>query len=104
MRKNVNQPAIDSAEAGDESVAGRPLLFHAKIGAAVRQKLVQLFERAFIQEQSDTFTHRQFASFVLARAPLGASALFRRRIAPAQLFDFVSRSFLGSHSALALRF
>ncbi len=83
LREDVDQAAIDAAEAGDESVARGLLLFHAEIVAVMGYELVELFEGTFIEKQLDSLAGAEFAFFVLALATLGpppasASALRRR--------------------------
>src|SRR6266478_5194316 len=51
LRENINEPAVDAAEAGDETVAGGTLVVHAEVGAAVTHELVEFFERIFIEEE-----------------------------------------------------
>jgi hypothetical protein len=65
------------------AVAGRPLILHPKIIAAVRDEFVELFKRAFVEQQRDALARREFAGLVLALAafgppPASASALRRR--------------------------
>src|SRR5260370_30352644 len=50
LRENVDQAAIDTAEAGDKAIAGGTLLLHPKINAAVTDKFVELFKTAFVQQ------------------------------------------------------
>ena len=85
LREHVDQPAVDAPEAGDETVAGRPLLLHPEIIAAVRDKFVEFFKRAFIEQQRDALAGRELAGLVLALAALRAAAGFRFGVAPAQL-------------------
>ena len=60
--------------AGDDAVAGDELLVHAEIAAAVGDQLVELLERAGIEQQLDPLAGGQLAGFVLAREALGAAA------------------------------
>ena len=85
LREHVNQTAIDASETGDESVAGRPLILHAEIIAAMRNKFVELFKCAFIEQQRDALARRELAGFVLALAAFRAAAGFRLGAAAAQL-------------------
>ena len=87
LREHVDQPAIDAAKAGDEAVAGRPLLLHPEIVAAVRDKFVEFLECAFVEQQRDALARREFAGLVLALAAFGAAAGFRFGAAPAQLLE-----------------
>ena len=50
LRKHVNEASIDVPKPRDEAIAGRALLLHPKIDAAVPDKLVQLFKRAFVEQ------------------------------------------------------
>ena len=98
LREDVHQPPVHAAVAGDESVSRRPLLLHAEIRALVRDELVQLLERSFVQQQRDPFARRELARRLLARPAFGASAGFRRGFAPPQLFDLLARYFRNGHT------
>ena len=50
LRENVDEAAVDVAEAGDEAVAGDDLLVHAEVAAAMCDELVEFFEGAFVEE------------------------------------------------------
>ena len=70
----------------DDAVAGHDLIGHAEIETAVRDELVELFERAGIEQEIDPLAGGQLAGFVLAAQPLRAAALlgpafeFRERL------------------------
>jgi hypothetical protein len=70
----------------------------------MRDEFVQFFEGAFIQQQVDALSRRQFPRFVFALAPRGASALFRSRAATAQFLYFPVCFSFRSHPALAVGF
>ena len=57
-----------------------------KSSRAVGDKFVELFKRAFIEQQRDAFARRQLAGLVLALAAFRAAAGFRFGAAAAQLF------------------
>ena len=62
--------------AGDDAVAGDDLVLHAEVAAAVRDELVQLFERAGIEQEIDALARRELAGVVLAlEAGLAAAEL-----------------------------
>ena len=56
LREHVNHTTIDGAPSRHDTIASRTLIFHAKIGAAVRNKHVKLFKAAFIQQKFNTLT------------------------------------------------
>ena len=60
--------------AGDDAVAGDDLLVHAEVAAAVGDELVDLFERAGIEQQVDALARGQLAGVVLLLQPLLAAA------------------------------
>src|SRR6266404_5960185 len=41
LREDVYEAAVDAAETGDESIAGRALLVHAEVRAAMTHELVE---------------------------------------------------------------
>ncbi len=89
LREDVHQAAADAAVAGDEAVAGRALRFHAEIVGVVADEFVELFERAFIEQQVDAFAGAELALLVFALAALGAAASFGFAVELAELFEAV---------------
>jgi hypothetical protein len=89
LREDVHQAAADAAEAGDESVARRPLRFHAEIVGLMPNEFVELFEAAFIEQQVHAFAGAELALFVLALAAFGAAARFSFSVELAELFEAV---------------
>src|SRR5262249_15753125 len=63
-----------AAKAGHKAIARRPLLFGAKIYAAVAHKFVQFLKRTFIQQQFDAFPGGKLAGFVFAFASFRPAA------------------------------
>ncbi len=59
----------------DDAVAGDDLLVHPEVEAAVRDELVELLERAGIEQEVDALARGQLAGLVLAAQPLLAAAL-----------------------------
>ena len=59
---------------GDKPVTVHYLLVHAEVAATVPDQLVQLFERAFIQQQIDPLASRQLAFLMLPLHALLAAA------------------------------
>src|SRR5260370_24535889 len=76
LREHVNKPSIDAAEAGNEAVAGRTLLLHTEIDAAMTDKFVQLFEGAFVQQKVDALARGELSGLLFALAPLLSSTGF----------------------------
>ena len=58
----------DAAVAGDEAVAGDALRVHAKIGGAVGDELVGLFEGALVEQEVDALARGELAGLALSRA------------------------------------
>ena len=85
LREDEDEAAVDAAVAGDEAVAGDALLVHAEVGGAVGDELVDLLEGAFVEQQVDALARGELAGFGLARAALGAAALFGEGVAGGQL-------------------
>ncbi len=75
--------------AGDEAVAVGLLLRHAEVAGAVGDKLVGLFEAAFIEQKFDALTRRHLALFVLAFAALRAAAVFGELVALLQFCELL---------------
>ena len=92
--KTKTTPAVDPAVAGDHAVAGHHLLVHAEVGAAVRDQLVDLLERARVEQQLHALARRQLAGLVLAaqRAP-------RRRPVRRQPLEVLELRHRVAHSA-----
>ena len=63
--------------AGDDAVARDDLLGHAEVEAAMGDELVELLERAGIEQQLDPLARRQLAGGVLAIEPRLAAAELR---------------------------
>jgi hypothetical protein len=59
---------------GDDAVAGDQLLIHAEVAAAMRHQLVDLFERARVEQQLDPLASGQLAGVVLFLLPRFAAA------------------------------
>ena len=75
LREGVDRPAVDAAGAGDDAVAGnRRCLVHAEVAAAVRDELVDLLERAGIEQQIDPLARGELAAVVLLLQPRFAAA------------------------------
>ena len=89
LREDEYQPAFDAAIAGDEAVAKDDLVFHAEVGAAVRNQLIGLFKGAFIEQEIDALTGRHLALFVLASTALFTAARFRQRVTTLQFGQFL---------------
>ena len=89
LREHVHEATIDAAIAGDEAVTRRALRFHAEIMGLMANKLVELFERAFVEQQVDAFARAELALLVLAFAALCSAALFGFGVELAQLLDAV---------------
>ena len=87
LREDVDDAAVDAAVAGDDAVAGDHLLVHAEVAAAMGDQLVDLLERAGIEQQLHALARGQLALLVLLRA-----AAPRRRPASARRSQ-VTKSF-----------
>jgi len=84
-----DQPPIDAAMARDEAVAGRALVVHAEIRAAMADEFVELLEGALVEEQVDALARAEFSLLVLAFAAFGAAARFGFGAQLAKLFEAV---------------
>src|SRR5216683_4946976 len=103
LRENVNQTAVDAAEAGDEAIAGGTLLLHSEIDAAVTDKFVELFEGAFVQQKVDALARSELAGFMFALAALRAATGFGFLGNAAKLFHAVAMLGFGNQTGLGLR-
>ena len=79
LREHEHLPAVDQAVAGDDAVARDELLLHPEVAAAVRHQLVELLERARIEQQLDPLARRELAGLVLALLAILAAASSARR-------------------------
>src|SRR5579872_200716 len=93
LGKDEYQTPFDAAVSGDEAIAVDLLLCHSEVVAAVRYQFVGFFKRALVEQKLNALASRHFAFFMLAFAPLLASAVFGKTIA---LFQF-SKFFFNSH-------
>ena len=75
LREGEHLAAVDQPVAGDDAVARDDLVVHAEIAAAVGDELVDLLERARVEQQLDALARGQLAGGVLAVEPI----LRRRR-------------------------
>src|ERR1043166_9229355 len=67
---SVSEPPLPWAVAGDDAVARYAVLLHPEVGGAMDDELVELLERAGIEEERDTLPRRQFPFVVLTLDPL----------------------------------
>jgi uncharacterized membrane protein YebE (DUF533 family) len=72
--------------ARNEAVAVDHGMLHAEVVAAMPDQLIDLFERAFIEQQLDAFASRELSFPMLARFALAAAALLCARVPAAKLF------------------
>ena len=72
--KHVDDASVDAAVAGDDAVARDDLLLHPEIGAAMRDELVDLLERAGIEQPLDALARGELALLVLLAQPFLAAA------------------------------
>src|ERR1700738_2861162 len=89
LRENVDEAAVDAAEAGYEAVAGGALLVHAEIAAAMAHEFVELLEGVFVEEKMDALAGGELSRFVFALAALRTPAGFRFGVEFAELFHAV---------------
>src|SRR5437588_820793 len=75
-------PMID-----DDAVAGNALLLHAEIEVAMNDELIELLERAGIEEQRDAFARDQFSFVVLAVDALLSAAKLTLPLAALEFFE-----------------
>jgi hypothetical protein len=61
-------------------------------------EFVELFERAFVEEQVDAFARAEFSLLVFALAAFGATACFGFDVELAKLFEAVSVFAVAGHS------
>ena len=74
LREDEDAAAVDLAVAGDDGVAEEVLLVHAELGRAVDHQLVELLERARVEEDVDALAGGQLAALVLRFDALQAAA------------------------------
>src|SRR5581483_11374160 len=86
LREDEDGTAIDAAVSSNEAIPRDALLFHAKVGTAVSDQLVRLFECAFIEQQMYPLAGGKFSFPVLALTALLAAAFFGETVAAFQFF------------------
>src|SRR5690606_17664030 len=77
LGEHADHPAVDRAVAGDDAVAVRPVLLQPEVGAAVPGQLVDLDERALVEEQVDPLASGLLAPGVLLLDGPGRSGVDR---------------------------
>src|SRR5690606_18154749 len=77
--EHIDEAAVYRAPTGDDAVAGDFRLLHAEFVAAVFDEHVELFERAFIQQELNPLARRQLALGVLGGVAFFTSARARGR-------------------------
>src|ERR1700683_194394 len=77
MREDANLAAVDGAEAGDDAVAGNFLVGHFEIDNAMGLELIELDERAAIEQKFDSLARGHAPRFTLLFKPIRAAAKFR---------------------------
>ncbi len=102
MRENVHQAAVNATKACHESIAGRTLLLHAEIRAAMAHEFVELFESVFIEQKMNALARGELACFMFALAALRTAARFGFRVEFAEFFHAVMM--IGERLRNALRF
>jgi hypothetical protein len=80
---------MDPAGARDDAVAGDPLAGHVEVVALVDHELVDLDERAGVEQELEPLARGLLAGLVLAANALGAAGELGRRVAPTQLLEAV---------------
>jgi hypothetical protein len=86
--------------AGDETVAGNELGFHAEVGCAGGDELAGFLECAFVEEEIDALAGREFAGLFFAGAAFGAAAGFGLSVA---LGELAEAGFVGGwHAGVSL--
>ena len=65
LAEDRDRPAVDGAVAGDHAVAERALVLHAEVGRAVPGELVELDERALVEQRLDPLAGGHLARGVL---------------------------------------
>ena len=65
LAEDADRAAVDRAVAGDDAVAERAVLLHAEVGRAVPGELVELDERALVEQRLDALAGGHLALGVL---------------------------------------
>ncbi len=65
LREYIDEATVDRTPTCDNTVACRLLLLHTKVGTAVRDKHVELFKRALIQQKVHPLARCEFAAPML---------------------------------------
>src|SRR6185436_12961325 len=96
LRERVDEPALHGPVAGDDAVAGDALLVHVEVHRAMDDELVELLERARIEQQRDALARGELAVVVLAvDASLTATQL-ALLLAALELFESQRMKFLSA--------
>ena len=76
VREHADLAPVDGAEAGHHAVAGNLLARHVEVGDAMRFELVELDERAAIEQEIDPLARGHAAGFALFLEAFRAAAEF----------------------------
>ncbi len=87
LGEGVDQTSLHGAVAGDDAVAGDALLVHAEVIAAVDDELVELLERAVVEEELDALPRRELPLGVLAGDARFAAAELTLALAALELLE-----------------
>src|SRR5262245_21987808 len=85
LAEDEDEPAIDRAIAGNDTIPWNLLLRHAEIRGPMLDEHVPLLEGAGIEQQIDPLARRQLALAMLRLAPLPAAAGACRDALPFEL-------------------
>ena len=91
LAEHADRTAVDRAVAGDDAVAERAVLLHAEVGRAVPGELVQLDERAFVEERVDALAGGLLALCVLLLDRALGAGVHGLVVAPAQVGELAGR-------------
>src|SRR5262249_23076554 len=97
LSEHERLPPVNEPVAGDHAVAGNFFLLHPEIGAAMGDELVDLDERAGIEQQLQPFACGQLAGFVLPCDALFAARQLGALVELLQLGDGIARLFGVAH-------
>ena len=95
FREHENLAAVDGAPAGHHAVARHFRLLHAEFDRTMLDEHVELFERAFVEQNLDALTSRQLAALVLGFDALLATATLCGRPPGVERFEDVFHALLG---------
>src|SRR5262249_48958870 len=87
LSEDEDRTAVDASRAGDDPITRDLLLVHAEVVALMDHELVDLNERAGVEEQIEPLPRRLLPCLMLAPDPIFAAAQLGLRVTARELVE-----------------